>query len=319
VWRLALLVLVSFLILACREDGAGGDASSLAPAAKSSVTASMTPSATATATAEPTPLPEPDVRFHFFGVDQADQALIRAGVEYAQNHLRDAAGVQVWKADVFAGSDVDRLTEDFIEFFAMAGFRAAGFRQRIATGSAEAHPGSVWIYTRAPLWQQANSVQRVRTVAHEFAHLLQLQVMGEDLTERFYTREATAPQLEGPSWLLEGTADLVSWRSMEAGGLTTLADHLDEIAARLAGSDLHPRDMEAYIDYLGGRADSIDVALLAAELLMRDEDAGALVRYFERIRAGEAWQEAFAEAFGETPQAFYLRFDAYRQSGFRRP
>jgi hypothetical protein len=317
VWKFVLLPAAALLLIACDGSSPAPATPSPAASATSGAGSALVPATAEAAT--PATLPEPKFGLHFFGVDQGDQALIRAGVEYAQNHLRDAARVQVELAEVFAGSDLVRLTEDFIEFFEMAGFRAAGFQQRIAVGAAEAHRDSVWIYTRAPLWQQANSVQRVRTVAHEFAHLLQLQLIGAELAERFFTREATEPQLEGPTWLLEGSADLVSWRSMEAGGLTTLAGHLDEVAARLEGSDLHPRDMELYVDYLGGRADSIDVALLATELLMRDEDLGTLVRYFERIRQGAAWQQAFAEAFGETPQAFYSRFEAYQEAGFPRP
>ncbi len=189
---------------------------------------------------------------------------------------------------------------------------------RIASGVAEANLGSVFVFTEAPIWKSSNAVQRVRVVAHEFTHVVQFELMGDGLARRFFSREAGEAQAEGPTWLLEGTADLVSWRAMQDAGLTVLEDHLRGEGAPLAGSDLHPRTMETFIDYLAGGPDSIEVSLLAAELLLRGKGEGPLRLYFERLRGGAPWQQAFVEAFGETPEAFYRRFDEYKRAGFRR-
>jgi hypothetical protein len=259
-----------------------------------------------------------EAHFHFEQVDPGDQALIRAGIEYAAAYLWERARVEPPEVDVFASRDLAALAREFAEFTGPGGTPAGLFARRISGGVAEAQMGAVFVFTGAPGWVESNAVQRVRVVAHEFAHIVQLHLMGEELARRFFTRQATEPQFEGPSWLIEGTADLVSWRSMEAAGFTRLADHLERISPGAAASGLQPREMELFVDYLGGGADSMDVALLAAELLLRGKDEGVLVRYFERIRARAAWQQAFAEAFGETPQAFYARFEAHRAAGFPR-
>ena len=51
---------------------------------------------------------------------------------------------------------------------------------------------------------------------------------------------------------------------------------------------------------------------LAVERLVGDGGATKLRSYFAAIGRGEAWETAFATAFGKSVDAFYSEFAAYR-------
>src|SRR5581483_690866 len=109
----------------------------------------------------------------------------------------------------------------------------------------------------------------------------------------------------------------LSWRAMEAAGLTSLEAQLEEQRQALAGSDLSPRHMETYIDYISSGPAAIGMALLAADYLLRGRDAGDVARYYGAVHDGADWPVAFSSAFGEDVAGFYDGFDEYQRNGYR--
>jgi hypothetical protein len=61
-----------------------------------------------------------------------------------------------------------------------------------------------------------------------------------------------------------------------------------------------------------------ELAVLAVDALTRDAGLPSLARYYEAT-ARSPWQEAFGQAFGRNPDAFYQEFGAYRRADLGPP
>jgi hypothetical protein len=48
-----------------------------------------------------------------------------------------------------------------------------------------------------------------------------------------------------------------------------------------------------------------------------DSGIGAIMDYWKAVGTGVEFDEAFAGAFGTSPQEFYSKFEAYKASGFK--
>jgi hypothetical protein len=146
--------------------------------------------------------------------------------------------------------------------------------------------------------------RRVRLLAHELVHSLQYQFSGG-------TRGASE------QWLREGFAEwaacritahlgLASFESLREDLLGLLADaRIGLPAAPLDKLTTFPQWVEAQQQY---EAPLYTQAFIAAELLIEMRDVPAIVRYFERFRATDEHQRAFAEAFGLERAAFERLF-----------
>ena len=121
----------------------------------------------------------------------------------------------------------------------------------------------------------------------------------------------------GPVWLLEGAAELLGYEAIAAAGLASEEETRD-YALRRVGSDTpslqsmerRPSDPAEF---------SYPLSFLASEFLIADRGPTALRDYWRGLARGREWETAFGDAFGVVPEEFYLRFEAYRDRGFRHP
>ena len=119
----------------------------------------------------------------------------------------------------------------------------------------------------------------------------------------------------GPVWLLEGAAELLGYEALAAAGLAAAGETRNYSLQRvgrdtpsLESMEQRPSDPAEF---------SYPLSFLATELLTGDRGATALRDYGRTLSRGTGWESAFADAFGVRPTEFYLRFQAYRDRGFR--
>jgi hypothetical protein len=61
-----------------------------------------------------------------------------------------------------------------------------------------------------------------------------------------------------------------------------------------------------------------ELAVLAVDVLIKDRSLPSLARYYAAT-ARIPWPEAFGQAFGRSPGAFYQEFDVYRRTDLGAP
>ena len=77
-------------------------------------------------------------------------------------------------------------------------------------------------------------------------------------------------------------------------------------------------NLETYLEYYAGGDDGIARAVLASDYLMRNRDLSQLFQFWDDIRRGSPWNDAFVRRFGSTPEAFYANFEVYFESTYGR-
>jgi len=139
--------------------------------------------------------------------------------------------------------------------------------------------------------------ERSEIAGHEFVHVWQ-------------GHQGTVGCLNGPIWLVEGMPESISYRAVVRDGLIrqTALDAFEKEWVSSARSvplrDLEtsfPNDVHPY-----------NVSWLAVDRVLAPGSQGALRAYCERVGNGVPWRTAFAQAFGESVDSFYSRFEAYR-------
>jgi hypothetical protein len=195
--------------------------------------------------------------------------------------------------------------------------RSNGCRPFEAAGEAvvgEAEGGFLCIDTASPAWRWLMLKDRVAAsvaAGHEYVHVMQ----GE------------AGCLHGRSgdhfrWVVEGMAELVSWRALVAAGDATER----RIEREIRGDGAFDPNLEPLRAYesQGGRDPEYALWHFAARrLLARTVAEGAapatrperaMRRFCDRIAAGMPWRSAFARSFGLSTDRFYARFERDRHA-----
>jgi hypothetical protein len=169
-------------------------------------------------------------------------------------------------------------------------------------GSANATGTHVVMYTTMEGWTTPLSWHLQMVTAHEYLHTWQYELSGK------------APP-GGPTWLIEGAAQLIAVRSMISAGMLSV-DEAQSLMTRPSGL-LVPalqnlEDPESF-DIVNA---PYDLVCAAADLLTSESGIAGLKRYWTDVGRGIAWQDAFEPAFGLTPAAFYERFEHSPIRGF---
>lgn len=139
--------------------------------------------------------------------------------------------------------------------------------------------------------------ERTELAAHEYVHVWQ------------YDTGGSACML-GPRWISEGMAESLAYRSLVAGGLIPAANMDVFMKRQLRNAQyVSLRSLESTWP---SAANPFAVAYLAVDRLLAVPSPLALRTYCARVGGGEAWQSAFAAAFGTDVDSFYSRFEAYR-------
>ena len=209
---------------------------------------------------------------------------------------------------VLAYDRLDGLIAAYTRYVRNDRVKASDIAGRLQNGVAEAGYRSVLIYTGGNYWKEANAVQRYRVISHEYVHVMQLELLGPDLAEKTFLSAPTQTPAAGPFWLLEGSADLISWRVIEALRLgnvqTELANYVTEIRPEtpMLGS------MESYVGFASARQGGVARSVLATDVLLQNHRLTDLFVFWSEVRSGRRWEDAFVFSFGMSVGDFYRAF-----------
>lgn len=275
-----------------------------APTATRPSTAATRPAATAT--------PSNALSFSFgAGVDAGDRAIITNVVEASRKVVAAGGAVQA-PCTVLAFDTLPALSQAYARLGGSQAARGPDVVRRLQNGVAEAGYRNVAIYTKGTFWPGATAVQRAQAVAHEYVHVVQLELVGEQLANQTFTTASDKVPPGGPFWLLEGSAELLSWAIIEDIRLGSLDAKLADYRQQASTGHVRLDEMENYIGYIGGGTPGIATATLGASALLQDRPVDDLFRFWGLIRGGMAWPNAFSAAFGMSLGEFYAKFEALR-------
>jgi hypothetical protein len=137
-----------------------------------------------------------------------------------------------------------------------------------------------------------------------------IEIAGHELVHVWQGHQGSFGCLNGPIWLVEGMPEAISYRAMIRDGLIAQAA-LDRFEKEWVSTARYvplreletsfPNDVHPY-----------NVSWLAVDRVLAPGSQASLRAYCERVGNGMAWRTAFALSFGESVDAFYARFEAYR-------
>jgi hypothetical protein len=161
-------------------------------------------------------------------------------------------------------------------------------------GSAVADADALCINTRHQAWPTVRTDPAKATVL--LAH------------ERFHNVQGRAGCLPGPAdheyaWWVEGSATYVGFQAAVAADLITAREAEDALASWLADGPT-PGPLSSYERRIGGDAAYAMAAQAVAELVSSN-GPGSLMAFCRAVGSGVAWETAFRDAYGLTPEAFY--------------
>ena len=96
-----------------------------------------------------------------------------------------------------------------------------------------------------PAWR----VERLRAVAHEYVHVVQLERAGLAVADQTLSGPVNESPSAGPFWLIEGAAEVVSWLVLQKLGLGSYPESLFDYAADASGGDARLVELESFIGY----------------------------------------------------------------------
>ncbi len=273
----------------------------------------------------PSPAPSATLRpdgleFHFGPeVGAFDRSLIVRAVEVTSELLSAGAEVRPPSA-VFAATTLGRLERAFRDDAVAQAWRAEGMTQRMTQTVAEASFRGIVINTGHVDWQEANATQRLRIVAHEYVHVLQLERAGESVADQTFTSPVDEVPSSGPFWLIEGTAEVVSWLVLQELDLGSYAESLFDYAANAAEEDASLVELESFIGYRLAGSEGLGLAVLSVDYLLRSRSLDAIFDFWGNASTNAPWSASFNRHFGLPPAFYYVAFETYYEStweGFR--
>jgi hypothetical protein len=280
-------------------------------------TRSSTSTPAATATDEPSPVPTPTatprpdgLEFHFGpGVDEFDRALIVRAVEVTSDLLLHED--QQPPSAVFADSSPQRLQDTFANEALEQPWRASGMAQRVVNVVAEASYRGIVINTGSQGWREMDATERLRVVAHEYVHVIQLEFAGKAVADETFRGSIVGTPPAGPFWLLEGSAEVVSWLVLNELQLATYPEPLFDYALEAAKSDGSLQERESFVGYQMGGREGLALSILAVDYLLRSRSLDALFDFWRDTSVRTPWAAPFIRHFGQAPESFYAAFDVY--------
>jgi hypothetical protein len=330
--RLILAALLAALAVACAERPAPSPTPAASPNVASPATATATPPPTPTATPPPrpplppAPLPTPDstgageektTTFHVGpGVEPGDDGIVRYAIELTRAFLRRHAGEDIAPVTVLVYRDIESLAQAYAAYTPERAGPTAELKRRLAFGVAEAAYRSVFLFTGSAYWRRLPAAHQLRIPAHEYFHVIQLELIGEERAERLFQTPVAEEREEGPTWRFEGGAEWVSWHVVAEAGFVDFRSHIAEEASAARSRSIALSEVETFLEYALGGAEGVATSFLAVDYLLRGRAVYDLLLYYHAVGAGLSWQAAFELAFARSPAAFYAEFESYRARGF---
>ncbi|HEU0075672.1 MAG TPA: hypothetical protein VFS30_16855 [Dehalococcoidia bacterium] len=282
--------------------------------------ASSTPTPTPVTQASPTlptvtATPRPDgLQFHFGpGVSDFDRSLITRAVEVTSELLSAGAEVRPPSA-VFAYSSPAQLESAFDDRSLAQTWRSQGMARRMALQVAEASYRGIVINTGSAGWLELDATQRLRAVAHEYVHVIQLERAGQEVADSTLLGPTDQTPATGPFWLLEGAAEVVSWLVLQELNLGSYNDSLFEYAADAGESEATLEELSSFIGYRAAGSEGLGLAVLATDYLLRSRSLDALFDFWGGTSLDAPWTASFARHFGLPVDFFYLAFATYYEN-----
>ena len=234
----------------------------------------------------PTPPDPASVTFRIdAGVNAKDIALVHQGVQHASAYLEAFAGGTRRKPAIVQVTVTDP-TQPYCCLTAGDSFKIVTSNSAWATPPAAA--SDTW----------SADTERTELAAHEYIHLWQYAVGGDRC-------------MVGVRWIAEGMAESFAYRSLIADGLIP-AGNLDTFTKRQLTTASNHVTLQSLESSFPGNANPFAVSYLAVDRLLAPKGLPAIRDWCTRVGTGQEWHQAFAAAFGETTDAFYARFEAFR-------
>jgi hypothetical protein len=223
------------------------------------------------------------------GVSATDIAEVHEGVARAGAYLGASVGGDRTNA-VTVNVTVGNGTEQFCCITAGPSFDIV--TSNSAWSSPQAAAPDTW----------TASTERKELAAHEYVHTWQYALGGRAC-------------MLGPRWISEGMAEALAYRSLIDSGIIPAAN-LDVFTKRQLRNARYVtlRSLETAWP---GDANPFAVGYLAVDRMLAANGPLALRTFCVRVGRGEAWQSAFAGAFGQSPDAFYATFEDFRAAYVR--
>jgi len=241
----------------------------------------------------PTPTP-PDpagVTFHIdAGVNAKDIALVHQGVQHASAFL-DAAAGGTRRSPATIHVYVGDGTQQYCCLTVGDSFEIVTSNPAWATPPAAAP--DTW----------TADTERTELAGHEYIHLWQYAIGGNAC-------------MVGVRWIAEGMAESFAYRSLIADGLIPAAN-LDTFTRRQLTTASSHATLQSLESSFPGNAKPFAVSYLAVDRLLAPKGLSTIRDWCTRVGTGQEWHQAFAAAFGETTDAFYARFEAFRANYVR--
>ena len=221
-------------------------------------------------------------------------SLIHEAIRDARSYFVLSHALDTTAFTVRAFADTETLLDTWVT--RMGEYRAAAEQRWSGFAVAFGNRNSIWIHAGGAGWAVGTENARHSSVMHEFFHVLQGQ-MGES---------------RGPEWLFEGSARYAEFVVAASVGREDLGARRAIERARAQGSAVRLSAMEtlAGLNAVGFSA-GYSNGYLAAELLSGAADLSAILDFY-RLSAAMPWRTAFEQAFGQTLEQFYARFEDQR-------
>jgi hypothetical protein len=281
-----------------------------------SPTGTRRPAASETPSPQPTATPEPDLSFHFGDdVSVFEQTLIITAIEVTRELLTDDARVAP-PVTVFAYGSLSEMQDEYRHKARAQPWRAQGIPDRLSSVLAEAEYRGILINTAHPGWQTMTDAQLMRAVAHEYVHVVQLENTGPAIADSTLMSPTGAVPSAGPIWLLEGTAEAVSWMVADRLDLADYKGTIVDLGLSARDNPVELSKMESFVGFRGGGDDGLAMSVVASDYLLTNRSLSQLFAFWADMSKGYRWQDAFVSRFGQTIDAFYAGFDAYYHATF---
>ena len=219
------------------------------------------------------------------GVNARDIALVHQGVQHASAYLEASAGGTRRRpatVHVYLGDGTQQYC-----------CLTVGDSFEIVT------PNPAWATppAAAPDTWTADT-ERTELAAHEYIHLWQYAIGGNAC-------------MVGVRWIAEGMAESFAYRSLIADGVIPAAN-LDTFTKRQLTTASNHVTLQSLESSFPSNASPFAVSYLAVDRLLAPKGLPTIRDWCTRVGSGQEWHQAFAASFGETTDAFYARFEAFR-------
>jgi hypothetical protein len=261
----------------------------------------------------PTPPPPPSTAppapgaqaSYVFGpeVTSADQGALREALDLGARFIRSSMGPELPAFSVWGYTDLESLIRVFAD---TAPTEQANARDIWTRGTV-----AVAAYRKAwfgPAWFADSISNRTKIAVHETFHVEQSELAGDGSLNSGFDNIPRA----GPRWISEGSAELVGYLAIADARLTTMSSVRTDWAQRTRSSPVTLQRLAILRGQFEAGPNAWGIMPLGVERLIGEGGAPKLLMYFQAIGRGDAWETAFAAAFGRSIDAFYAEFATYR-------